>query len=171
MFAVILISYALAAASVALMSGAVEGTIAVVTVREGVRSSGFPDGLGPLSEDYGQGIIVQPQGDPLGKKVAVLTALFEEFKWAQGRVFYVKIEEAKTVFKLLEAIDANGYWTNLAKLMSKPPHERAEYEEFEQFLKSRLTIALVPLNDYLKSFPTGRTSMTKTPTVPTAQAA
>lgn len=159
----ILVSYSVVVVAVPLMMGAVEwGLIPIILVREAVRD-GFPKGLGPLSEDYGEGIIVSPQGEDLGKYLAMLTQNFEELEWMQNKVFHVKIAEAREVFDFTEAIDATTDMENLALLDKLSAEEREKWASQEKHTKYKLSIALIPLNNYMKAFPKYRTS-----TLPTA---
>lgn len=154
----ILVSYGVVAVAVPLMFGAVEwGLIPIILVREAVRE-GFPDGLGPLSEDYGVGIVVSPKGEDLGRYLAMLTQNFEELEWMQDRVFHVKMKEAREVFDLIEAIDNNTDMENLTLLLRMSPEKRKEWESQEVFIKQKLSIALIPLNNHMQAFPKYRTS-------------
>lgn len=161
---VVAISWALGAGGILFMSGAVEyGVIPVLAIREAVRE-GFPDGLGPLSEDYGQGIAVLPDGEQIGRYLFLLSALFDDLKWMQGKIFHMKVPEARDVFDLVEAINANGHMVNLTKALAIPPDQRNEdYDKMVEFFKSQLLIALIPLNKALKTFPAYRTSQAQLP--------
>lgn len=154
----ILVSYGIVVVAVPLMMGAVEwGLIPIILVREVVRD-GFPKGLGPLSEDYGVGIHVSPEGEDLGKYLAMLTQNFEEIEWMQNMVFHVKMKEAREVFDFIEAIDATTDMENLTILHQMDQEKRKKWESQEMHTKHRLAVALIPLNKYLGAFPKHRTS-------------
>lgn len=158
-----IISVGMLIVGVPLMMGALEwGLIPIILVREAVRD-GFPKGLGPLSEDYGVGIIVSPEGETIGMYLAMLTQHFEELEWIQNKVFHVKVAEAREIFDLTEALDASGNMDILVKLETLEPQERKKHVHEEEWTKHKLSVAIIPLVKYLKKFPTNRTS-----TLPTA---
>ena len=154
---IIITSIGLAALGAASMTGAVECGVAVAGVDKAMRAYGYPDDLGPLSDNHGSGVIVGPEGDPIGRKLDWLASSFKDYEWMKGKVFYMKEREAEAVFKHIQAIEANGHWENVRRMATLPPERRAEFAETEQWFKDQLKVSITPLNDLLKAFPKART--------------
>lgn len=159
---VVLTSWALAALSVSVMAGSIEwGVIPLTITRETVRGW-FPNGLGPLSEDYGSGIIVHPEGDPIGQYLYMLSEKYEEVSWMRGAVFFVKTEEAKVVFEHIQAIVSNGSWTMLANISELPQEKQEALQPTIDHLNKQIVVACTPLNSLLKEFPEERRGTART---------
>lgn len=152
----IIVSWLLIAATAPLFLGMFKwGLIPLVLVRQRIRKT-YPEGLGPLSENWGGGIEVRPEGDDLGKYLAMLTQNFEEMTWLQGKVFCMTKVEAEEVFYMIEALDASFMMEHWASLQMMGPEARKKNEKLEEVVRGKLTIALIPLNNLLKRFPKSR---------------
>lgn len=155
---IIITSIGLAAWGAISMTGAVTyGVLPVLGAEKGMSALGYEKDEGWLTDTYGKGVIVDAGGDPIGRPLSALSKNFEELKWIGGKVFCMTVSEAEILNSHVKAIEANGHWQNVAKMMALPPEVRKEHAATEQWFKDQLEVSILPLSKLLKAFPKGRT--------------
>lgn len=103
---VIAISYFFALGVIGAMTGAPKAAIGLIGVDRVVRKQ-YPAELGPLSESYGRGLIINAEGDQIGASLWELGEQFEGLREFRGKTFHLKVVEAKEVFTLIEGLKAS----------------------------------------------------------------
>lgn len=155
MFAVIIISYALAGAAVAGLIGVFEYGVVPVLVTKAAVGSSFSGELGPLSPSYGPGLFIDERGDNVGQRILALTKVCPALGWMEGKVFYIKEAEAVMVIKLVEAVEANPYLDAVRILNAQEDNTEGEQEAVIREMSFR---AVSPLSHYFWEFPEDRTA-------------
>jgi hypothetical protein len=155
---IILTSIGLAAWGAVSMTGAVTyGVLPVLGAEKGMKALGYEKDEGWMTDTYGKGVVVAADGDAIGQPLLALSKNFQQLKWIEGVVFCMTVSEAELLNSHVKAIEANGHWQNVAKMMALPPEVRKEHAVTEQWFKDQLEVSILPLSKLLKAFPKGRT--------------
>ena len=85
----------------------------------------------------------------------MLAKSFKLLEWANGRVFMMKVPEAREVFDMLESLKTNPHVGLLTQLMTQPPEVLAQCQGLQEFLV-QMGPSVIPLHSLLESFPKSR---------------